>query len=272
MELFDSRRRYLYLWTCIGFSIFIVGISLSVTGHGVLYIVLSTILVTLGSSILFPILVSYSYDRLRERWLGDEVWRLFGELSDAGITRIYKDREMSSSEDNAQTRLAREFRDLEQGDVRMIGVTLRVFFNPLGPFYHDIEAMLENTDGKVSVQALISSPHSPEVAYRTAIEEPGKMASHKSQTERDSESTVATVRNLAHKLGPRIDMRFFMPAPYCTVVIFPHIAYVSPNILAPQAPVRLPMILYRHGSHGYKMLEGSFAFLWNRGDTESAMI
>ena len=268
MDLLDPRRRYLYWWSCAGFVIFITGVSLSITTHGSFFTVISIILQALGAAILFPILVSFSYDRLRERWLGDEVWRLFAELSDAGITRVYKDRENSAVEDNAQARLAKEFRDLGVGEVRMMGVTLRVFFNALGPFYDDIESMLKTSDGRVNIRALISNPLSPEVIYRANIEEPHRDSARKSQIERDIESTVATASHLSREFGSRIRMRFFMPAPYCTVIIFPDVAYFSPNILAPKAPVRLPMILYRSSSHGYRMIESSFEFLWNYEDTQ----
>jgi hypothetical protein len=270
MDFLDPHRRYLYWWSSVGFCIFVTGVAIGLTAHGPIPIVIAVVFEALGAAILFPILVSYTYDRLRERWLGDEVWRLFGELSDAGIARIYKDREISSAQDNAQTRLAQEFRELESGEVRIMGVTLRVFFNPLGPFYADIESMLSNASGKVRVRALISNPESPEASYRAQVEEPFENIRSKSQLQRDAESTVAMVSRLCRQVGEQISIRLFMAAPYCTAVIFPHVVYFSPNILAPKAPVRLPMILYRFGSHGYRMLESSFEFLWNHHDTSEA--
>lgn len=270
MDILDPHRRYLYWWSSLGFCIFVTGITLSLSTHGTISIIIAVALEALGAAILFPILVSYTYDRLRERWLGDELWRLFGELSENGIARIYKDRELSSAQDNAQARLAGEFRDLSAGGIRIMGVSLRVFFNPLGPFYDDIESMLINGGGKVQLRVLISNPLSPEVGYRTQIEEPLGTSTAKSQLVRDTESTIATAARLYSKVGELISVREFMAAPYCTAVLFPHVAYFSPNILAPKAPVRLPMILYRSGSHGYKMLESSFEFLWAHRDTENA--
>ncbi|MFD6907494.1 hypothetical protein [Streptomyces sp. NPDC060077] len=264
-------RRILVIGAAAGFLVFTAGVAFSVATEGVAWTTVSVTLQSLGSAVLFPILVSFAYDKLKERWLGDEVWRLFNELSDAGITRVYKDREFNSNQDNAQTRLSQEFLSHQSGEICIMGPTLRVFFNPLGPFYRDIEQMLRNANGAVHMRALIERSDSPSVWERTSIEEPNLAPGQKPQTERDAESTIATVRNVCTTVGPRITLRRFMPAPYCTVVIFPNIAFFSPNLLAPEAPVRLPMILFRSGSHGYQMLKASFDYLWDHGETSQAV-
>jgi hypothetical protein len=257
----------LVLLAAVGFAIFVTGISLNILSQSNVGIAAAVATEALGSAILFPILVSIVYDRLRERWLGDEVWRLFSELSDAGIVRVYKDRESSANSDNAQTRLSQEFLQHDQGTVRMMGPTLRVFFNPLGPFYRDIETMLKSGNGQVAIRALIEHPESPAVRDRVAIEEPNLAVGDKAQTERDAESSIATMRNICVTIGPHISVRRFVPAPYCTAIIFPHIAFYSPNLLSPEVPVRLPMILFREGSHGYRILTASFEHLWGHPST-----
>jgi hypothetical protein len=269
MHRYASPHRVLYAAAAAGFALFVVGVSLGVTTKGAVATVIAVSLQTLGSAILFPILISFTYDRLRERWFGEEVWRLFTELSDAGIARVYSDRELTTGHDNAQVRLADEFRSLERGSVLMMGVTLRVFFNQLGPFYRDLCQMLRDADGRVAIQALICDPDSAEARQRADIEEPNRSPGDKPQILRDIESSVATARNLSKEVGEHLTLRQFTPAPYCTAVIFPHVAYFSPNILAPEAPVRLPMVLFRSGSHGYKMVHASFEFLWNHGETRT---
>ncbi len=266
-----DHRRVLYAGAAIGFALFVVGISITNSVDGTAGSIVGLALEALGASILFPIVISFTYDTLRERWLGDEVWRLFGELADAGIARVYGDREMSARADNAQTRLSDEFRGLSSGEVLMLGVTLRVFFNPLGPFYKDIEAMLRAGGEDVHIKALISRSDSLEVAERCHIEQPNLDDGEGPQIHRDIESSVATVRSMTQVLGPAITMRQFMPAPYCTAVVFPHVAFFSPNILAPEAPVRLPMILFRSDSHGYQMICASFDYLWNHERTIDAL-
>lgn len=143
------HQKFLYLCAALGFAVLVSGLAVGVLTESRLWALSAVVLESLGSAVLFPILVSFSYDRLKEKWLGDEVWRIFNELSDAGISRVYKDRETSPRRDNAQTRLSEEFRSFENGEILMMGVSLRVFFNPLGPFYRDIETMLRETGGRV---------------------------------------------------------------------------------------------------------------------------
>jgi hypothetical protein len=267
LKSFLPQQRFLYFAASIGFMILISGVALGLLGVGKASTLGAVILETLGASILFPIVVSIIYDRLRERWLGDEIWRLFNELSDAGISRIYKDRENSTHLDNAQTRLSNEFRGFENGEVLMMGVSLRVFFNPLGPFYRDIEAMLRNGNGRVRIRAMICDPKNADIPVRAAIEEAGREAALKSQIERDIESSIVTVGALDSSIGNYIKLGSYMAAPYCTTIIFPHVCYYTPNLLAPRAPNGLPMILFRSGSHSYKMVYESFEYLWQRPET-----
>lgn len=284
----DARHAgVLYAAAAVGLVIFVVGVALAATApttiepvrkvgrDGIVAIerpviwrsVLAIAMQALGAAIMFPIFVSFAYDRFRERWLGDEVWRLFAELADAGITRVYKDREFVQDRDNAVTRLSEEFKQIRDGEIRIMGPTLRVFFNVLGPFHEDIETMLAKGHGGVKIRALIERDDSPSVADRTAIEEPHLAVGDQPQTQRDASATVAAIRTIHKNIGAHITLRRFMPAPYCTAVIFPHVAYFSPNLLAPAVPVRLPMIVFRVGSHGYKMLSASFDYLWTHDAT-----
>jgi hypothetical protein len=265
------QRRVLYYAASGGLIAFIMGVALSFETSGKAWLVAGVTLQSLGATVLFPILVSVVYDRLRERWLGDEVWRLFSELADAGIVRVYRDREYSPNRDNAQSRLSNAFITCKVGEVCMMGPTLRVFFNPLGPFYSDIAEMLRNGGGNVTIRALIERPDSPAVVDRTAIEEPTLSANDKPQTERDAESSIAQAKVLVNVIGPHLALRRFLQAPYCTAVIFPDVAFFSPNLLAPVVPVRLPMILFRPGSHGYKMIRASFEHLWQHHETKPVL-
>jgi hypothetical protein len=261
----------LYAGAGAGFIVLVSGALVGLLGTTEATRLVAVVLQTLGASILFPILVSFAYDKVRERWLGDEVWRLFGELSDAGIIRVYRDREFAPGRDNAQTRLSEEFRGHSDGPIYMMGPTLRVFFNPLGPFYRDIETMLRSSNGKVTINALIERPDSLAVVDRTAIEEPNLTPHDKPQTERDADSTIATARNMSATIGRYINLRRFLPAPYCTAIIFPSVAFYSPNILSSHVPARLPMILFRAGSHGYDVLRASFDHLWGHPDTQQTL-
>jgi hypothetical protein len=265
------KRTVLYYAAVAGLCAFIVGVALSLSAKDKVWLVTGITLQSLGAAILFPILVSFAYDRLRERWLGDEVWRLFSELADAGIIRVYRDREYAENRDNAQTRLSDAFAACKSGEVCMMGPSLRVFFNPLGPFYADIADMLRHAGGNVTIRALIERADSSAVADRVAIEEPTLEPGDKPQTQRDAESSIAQAKALMNTVGPHLEVRRFMQAPYCTAVIFPDIAFFSPNLLAPVVPVRLPMILFRSGSHGYNMIKASFEHLWEHTETQPAL-
>lgn len=265
-----AHHRILYGAFLFGLAVLAVGVVMGLQSDDAWITAAAIVLQTLGSSIAFPILVSFTYDRLRERWLGDAVWRIFGELADAGIERVYRDREFDPNRENAQTRLSEEFRAHRNGEVRMMGASLRVFFNPLGPFQRDIEQMLGESRGDVVIRALIQRSGSPAIRDRIEAEQPGLPAGQPAQGERDADSSIAAVVRINAAQGDHITMRRFQPAPYCTAVIFPHIAYYSPNLLTAEVPVRLPMILFRAGSHGYQVLSSSFDYLWNHHETVQA--
>lgn len=217
----------------------------------------SLLLSNLGTAILFPILVSYAYDQIRERWLGNEIWRIFSELADGGIIRIYKDREKSDNPENADVHLRKEFQNYNSGEILMIGVTLRVFFNELGTFHREIATMLKKSQGKVKIRALICDKQSAELENRGRVE--GRDMAY---VIREHDSTVADVIRLNTTNGPMIELRTYLEAPYSTTIIFQDKCHFSPNILSPVVPVGLPMIVFRRGSHGYNRMRESFEYLW----------
>ncbi len=260
----NSHNRVLYFAAAASLALLCGGVVNGMVGNpSTSRIVLSILITTLGSSILFPVLVSFAYDRLRERWMGDEIWRIFTELADGGIIRVYRDREHSEHADNAESRLKNEFNTFSSGELRMIGVSLRVFFNQMGVFYPEILTMLNRSKGAVKIMALISSPESPEVKNRGLIESKSKDSSYSAQIVRDIESTIVSVKNLLTDAPQTVALREYLEAPYCTAIIFPDKCYFSPNILCPMAPVRLPMIVFRAGSLGYTRLKQSFDYIWS---------
>lgn len=262
-----SSRRFLLGAAIAALFLFSSGTALALIAQERYWLVLGITLQSLGAAVLFPIVVSYVYDRLREAWFGDEVWRIFSELTEAGIVRIYRDREPSDRADDAHKRLLREFYSFKVGEVLMLGTTLRVFFNPLGPYYKCISDMLGASEGRVTLRALIEHEDSPSAKDREAIEERGLLPGEISQAHRDRDSSIASVRAINREVGDWARLAKYTPAPYCTVVIFPHVAYYSPNLLSETVPVRMPMIVFRSGSHAYDVLRESFEYLWSKDDT-----
>lgn len=216
----------------------------------------SIILITLSSSILFPLTVGYFYDKIRERREGQSIWRLIREFVDGGIWRVYKDREGNEAKENAENDLVKSFNKQSKGEIKIIGVTLRVFFHETSHFYQRcIKDFWSSKSAKM--RALICHPDSPEILHRAEIEEPSSIKA-------DLNATIGSFCKLISSKGALIEYGCYSSAPYCTLIIFPDKCYFSPNILSQEAPVRLPMIVFRAGSHGYKVLENYFDYLWER--------
>ncbi len=263
------RDRVLYLAAGLGLTFFTTGIAIGMLGDSHALFIAGVAVQALGAAVFFPVVVSFAYDRLREKWLGDEVWRLFGELADAGIARVYRDREYYEGRENGFSHLADTFISTHQGEVRLMGPTLKVFFNTASPMYSSIEQMLRHANGHVTVRALISREDSEAIHDRIAVEQPTLHSDEVSQTKRDCDSTLASAKTLKDQFKCSLDVRRFNQAPYCTAVLFKEMAFFSPNLLAPQVPVRLPLIVFKAGSHGYRMVEESFNWLWHHPETRT---
>ena len=221
------------------------------------------ILATVSATVFFPLIVGYYYDKFKEKQEGESIWRVFKEFSDGGILRVYKDREEGEDEENAVSDLRKAFEAHYEGKVKLTGVTLRVFFNQTGPFYRSITNItnLHKVNDEVGIQALVCATNSPEVFNRAKIETPDRL--NDPLIEIDIHLTIASIQNLNKKYGSTaIEYGYYSSAPYCTLIIFPNKCYFSPNILATEAPVRLPMIVFNAKSRGYKRLEQYFEYLW----------
>jgi len=251
----------------------IVGIALSILlslfySGNTPVTVLTLILASASSAILFPVLVGYYYDKVKEEEGGGAIWRVFKEFSDGGILRVFKDREEGLASENAVAELLQAFKDHHQGEVKLIGVTLRVFFNKPGRFYEAIRdiASAAESNASLAIRALISDPESPEVTNRAAIETPTKPDSPR----RIIRASVDGIEYLQTNFpNATIEYRHYMEAPYCTLVMFPDRCFFSPNLLSKTVPVRLPMIVFSSGSHGYDMLKKYFTYLWQQKGTAS---
>jgi hypothetical protein len=238
-----------------------LGVSESTNADAVLVAILLT---TFSSSIFFPILVGYFYEKAKEEESGEAIWEVFRDFSEAGITRVYRDREENQYPDNALVDLRNSFTNHHHGEIRIVGVSLRVFFNSTGPFYEAIRkiAASTQTDPSVRILALISHPESPESLNRAAIETPSK---GRAMIGDEIGLSVKSMENLRHEFdGEPVQYGYYNEAPYCTAVIFPDKCYFSPNILSKEVPVRLPMIVFRSDSHACDVLRKYFDYLWSK--------
>lgn len=254
------HTKFLYLMAILGFAFVCVGILLGLN-QLTLQLVGALVLANLGAAILFPIVVSIVYDNIRERWMGDEIWRIFCELTDGGIIRIFKDRK-----GNAQSCLMKEFDSLKKGKVDMIGVSLRLFFDEIAPFYTNVRDMLYRD---IRIQALICDLESTEVCNRSKFERDPtrifrhlKMTSANVSTLQKELSSADTASDNQTYMTESITLRHYTGAPYCTAIIFPDKCYFTPHILCREAPDNLPMIVFSSESSAYKKIKEYFDHLW----------
>ncbi|MFD9561706.1 hypothetical protein [Streptomyces sp. NPDC059994] len=62
------HQKFLYLCAAIGFAVLVSGLAVGVLPEGKPWALSAVVLESLGSAVLFPILVPFSYDRLKEKW------------------------------------------------------------------------------------------------------------------------------------------------------------------------------------------------------------
>ena len=138
----------IWLLSCLLISIFIILLSIVLAFNGgkspnIWEALAILFLAQIGGTILFPILVGYFYDKIKRDHDVETIWTVFKDLSDGGILRVYKDREENVYEQNALLDLRNAFENVRDGEIRLVGVSLRVFFNEPGPFFRSIYKLCE---------------------------------------------------------------------------------------------------------------------------------
>ncbi len=224
------------------------------------------ILAQISGCIFFPLAVGYFYEQFKKKQEGETIWKVFREFSEGGILRVYKDREESEFKENALNDLREAFEKHSDGEIKLIGVTLRVFFHDLGAFYRCTEKICDRhskrLNNKIAIRALICDLESPEVLNRARIETPDSV--NDPQIKVSIKTTIASIQDLKKKYGKNsIEYKTYLSAPYCTAVIFPGKCYFSPNLLSTKPPVKLPMIVFSKESWGYEKINKYFDYLWN---------
>ncbi len=256
------------IWTMsISTSILIISITLSFfVKENIIFTLILIIMTNLASCFLFPILVGQYTDKILKKKDFDVINDFYQDFSDGGIIRVYKDRERTIREDNGENALIKEFNQHKNGEIKLVGVSLRVFFNPTKlTFYGPITELLNNPN--VQIKALINSDEAPETKNRGELESPNLSPP---TIITDMQATVDNIKLLKNKYGNnKVEGKRFEEAPYCTAIIFPEKCFFSPNILCQDAPVRLPLIVFRKGSHGYDVINKYFNYLWEKESSKS---
>ena len=251
----------------IALSFIIMAVSVIVTcvvtQLSLFWTIMFIILTQISSCFFFPIIVGQIIDKEKAKRDFGVINSFYQDFSEGGIIQVYKDREASDRSDNGEAALKRAFEEHDSGEVKLIGVTLRVFFNQTGPFYSNIEKLCAKsmTAPSIELKALINSENAPETLSRGKIESPNidpptikiEMRATKQHIFRLNEKTRKEV----------IHVKEYDQAPYCTAIIFPNKCFFSQNLLCDTAPVRLPLVVMNRESHGYTVVNSYFDYLWN---------
>jgi hypothetical protein len=131
------------------------------------------VLGTISSSVFFPLAVGHITDELREKREGPILHRYNEELRKGGILNLYRDRETYDDQTfDGEKDLRNAFESHKQGNIKLIGISLRVFFPEPSTFYRNIENIckLSKDSLNLKIHVLISDPESPEVSNRYARE------------------------------------------------------------------------------------------------------
>ena len=96
------KNPLIVFWLSFSFIAMILSVVLSIfMANNILAVIIAILISQAASSIFFPIVVSYFYDKFTEEERGDAIWRIFKEFADGGIDRVYQNREESDNLDNA---------------------------------------------------------------------------------------------------------------------------------------------------------------------------
>lgn len=253
-----------------------------------------TLAIQMGGAFFFALTAGYVSDALQQA-KGYHSGRMFEEENrKAGLLNFYADRD-----GGAKTDLDKAFEVQEEGEVLMIGASLRKFFASGQPHEKAVKKLLGRNG--VSVRAVFSNPEgNRELPVRSFIEvfnrgayspKVGKgtfdmkeeidfdfddfvenfykkYGVNKSHT-RTIDDLIAAKRGVEEDLsyvaegaGSSIKHRLSNSAPYCTVIIFPDKAFYTPNLLSKKMPVNFPTLVFEKPSEVYERLVEYFEFQW----------
>ena len=276
-KLFKQNFRLL-LVIFIMVSAFLIFLSFYVEGYGYELLGIALRQIGVATFIASTVSVCFSeyYSKVREESLRKELATIITQameerhsLKEAGIVSIYPDRKGNAIDD-----LREKLENVEEGTVRMIGATLRVFFNP-GSDSSDIIHRIINTKPKVKFQVLLLNVNSLQALYRSEAETVGgsfkddedyrKRSGQFIESER-SRVQINSLNASVQSREPPIEVRYYDTAPYCLLVMFDDVCYTSQYIYgdsnAQVNTVKLPQIKFKAESNAYKNFKWHFDFVW----------
>lgn len=239
--------------------------------------------------------LTHWYARLSSRQLekiGEEIkllttdtFDLVKSARDSGIARIYPLRtgELAENRDAERAfkdRLRMEFAKAEQlaleskesKTIRMMGISLRAFFNDSG----DLFAMAENAlrNKLLSFKILLVDPLSAQAGLRSERESQTHEDQEYNNVEEHFTSTLFTdlqkctrTLNRFTETGGRVDVRLYSTAPSCFLVfinesVFVETYHYGRSGIGGLKGGKVPVLEFHSDTSTYKELEGHFDHVW----------
>jgi hypothetical protein len=106
----------------------------------------------IAAGFFFPITISKIIEFIRDQDIATVIWNFSSECSNAGLLMFY-----SSRKNEAESALERSFSDHKEGDILMVGPSLRLFLAP-GLFFHEVIKMnlMQYERNGVKIRAVFS--------------------------------------------------------------------------------------------------------------------
>lgn len=248
---------YLIMAFLLGVAMIVSGVAIEQSSNQRItwQLIISLSLISLGSAIAFPLIVGFVVDFIRKETLGDVIWCVIKEFAEAGVCDFCKSRYT----DEAKLNLLQEIKNHKNGEIKIIGVTLKYFFQKeFSHFYESIEELLKNNLKNVSLKVLLCDPDkNPEVLHRSPVDRP-------EHTKTMVEWSIKSIQNLKNQYGDTISYAEYIEAPYYTSIIFPNKCYLIPNILIKEGKNPLFMIALSSHSPAYEQILDVFESLWEK--------
>ncbi|KAF5436830.1 hypothetical protein C5S35_07105 [Candidatus Methanophagaceae archaeon] len=124
-------------------------------------------------------------------------FKLIKESEDCGLLKIYEPFDMKCKKRDPSKEFKEDINELlfkEKKEIKIYGISLRLFFHDLGGFEQGISDAFERmNDNKVNIKVLLISPYSKWAGQRREAEE--------GFCDRISDDIIASIRGLGKKLG-----------------------------------------------------------------------
>ncbi len=287
----DLYKKY-YRWMTSFFvttSLLLIVVSFLIPSEGV-YVYVGTALRNVGISIFIASTVSayFSeyYRSVREEILQKEFAAYIARveqiletqkeiikdpirrnLENAGIIALFPNRKGAATED-----LRSKLESIEEGTIRLLGATLRVFFHPGSDFTATVHKIIRNKP-KVKFEVLLLNLNSLQALYRSEAEtdtpfiddEDYKKRSVQFKEGEMSRMQIDILNHLVKGYRP-IEVRFYDTAPNCFLAMFDDVCYATQYLYGEPSTqvttIELPLIKYGAGSLPFKRFRWNFDYVW----------